>query len=470
MSNQEKEVLDFLDSLPDHATTTANTGSNTNATPNITNTDSNSENVLDFLDQLEQTSKNINPPKASFKKSASTNTKNKEATPAKDDVKETMAVNTTSEDKNIAQSQVSETKQDAEITAAPIAQENKAGYETPEAELTPLNDPITSFTSWWNKSSQTQFVGNLFNQTKQHIQDTLTKEEHIKEYKNLMENSGKNVVSGIAKNLSKIIVGETSEVLKIHVNHDIINWKFSSLIDDIFYDVLSSQVQDGVKITVDEPTFKETHKSIQPSITNEKEGESTRSANGMGKNLDFQFFNGKITDGEKLCMANLEDAIKSYESLQHKKQASKEANKTKDGNDEEHEKDDEEKEEEEDDDDDDDSEDEQEGEVSDVFISILPVAVPETATATEESDLLIVDSNQAGNFSLTFILKDITNDVTILVRSQGFPIQWARWIMKDEFLENIEPGEWVRDWIENGIKLSIQTLAQNYVLKRINVI
>ncbi|KAH3900976.1 uncharacterized protein SCODWIG_01442 [Saccharomycodes ludwigii] len=410
------DVLQFLESLPEQKSTT---------TTKYNNNNDDKDDILDFLDELDQNNNNTN----NSNKSSTLVSSEKETEPFTpvDQKKITL------DEKNISDKEkVSEQPKVKQSDSTSNSKKQEEQVDVNTKEQSPINDPITSFASWWNNSGTSAKFNNLLKTTTQTIQETLEENKQVS-----------SAVSGLAKNLTKLVVGETSEVLKIHINHDIQNWRFTEVVDESFYQILSAQVQDGVRIFVDEPRFNE-----QPSVPDNI--------------IDFQFFQGKVNDGEKLCLANLEASIKKH--VGDKKKGDSESNTPNTTG--------------ENDLADEDNEDYYKN-VSEVFISILPTAVPVTKADDEDFDneMTVVDSNSSGNFSITMILKDITNDITILVRSQGFPLKWAEWITNDESYnrkkdsneEKIDIGEWVRDWIEDGIQLTVRTLAQNYVLKRIKI-
>ena len=98
--------------------------------------------------------------------------------------------------------------------------------------------------------------------------------------------------------------------------------------------------------------------------------------------------------------------------------------------------------------------------------------------------MIVTDPHHAGNFSFTVVLKDISNDITAITRSQAFPTSWVEWLEgetkknkeskkgddnEDEEDDIVDPGEWVKDWIEDGLSLSLGILAQTYVIKRMGL-
>ncbi|KAL6450499.1 MTC1 Maintenance of telomere capping protein 1 [Candida maltosa Xu316] len=94
---------------------------------------------------------------------------------------------------------------------------------------------------------------------------------------------------------------------------------------------------------------------------------------------------------------------------------------------------------------------------------------------TEEEDgkdnRIIIETNNNNSFSFIIILKDLTNNITILTKTQPMPLRWAQWLdgEKLKFGESIDPKEWVKDWIRQSLNLSIGILAQEYVIKRMGV-
>lgn len=179
---------------------------------------------------------------------------------------------------------------------------------------------------------------------------------------------------------------------------------------------------------------------------------------------DFNMFYGKIIDGEKLCFANLESSIKDYvkvmkvdeEARKNVKEEEESTRKKEDGNANEN--------------------DEITNEAptvnsSNIFISIQPISSGSASESDEKKEgPILIEANNSDSFLFTLILKDITNDITIITKTQPFPLRWSRWVCGEfqEFadLEEIDPSEWVKDWIGDGLALAFGVLAQEYVVKR----
>lgn len=460
------DVLEFLESLPDDDTRKS-------AAKNRSN--SKDEDILDFLDELEQSNLNLKN-----KGKDEVNSKDK----AKDDGKSKTKDNGKSEseskdkDKNTTTSANNDETNDKPQDGA--AREPSAPADAQEEP--PVNDPITSLSNWWS-SSGSATVNSLWSKTTEHASQLKTR--IAQEQQGITSKLNATTISDLAKNLTKIVVGDTEEVLRIHLVHDLINYPLLSYhVEQQFDRVLSSQVQGGIRIFVDEWDH--------PSDREKPE------ENYAKRHLNL--FHGKVVDGEKLAFANLENAIKVFtkakeevskqrrasvygENEQERAQGQAQDRGHGHGHGHEHKQAQE-------------QEQEQDDRISDVFVSILPIAVPDKG---KQHEIVTTDSSHQGNFSFTIILKDITNDITSITRSQGFPTKWAEWLEGTSELKDkqtaiderqskgkggdgnnagndnqdktavegeIDPSEWVKDWVEDGLSLAFGVVAQNYVVER----
>ncbi|QLQ78557.1 hypothetical protein HG537_0A08040 [Torulaspora globosa] len=298
----------------------------------------------------------------------------------------------------------------------------------------PLHDPITSLSKWWS-SSGSATVSNLWNKTTEQASSIKTK--LAQDQLDLSSKLSAATITDLARNLQKMVAGETDEVLRIHLVHDLVNFtQLQYNVEQKFDQVLSSQVQGGIRIFVDQ--WGHPHKSASDAQT---DATSVRKLN---------IFNGKIADGEKLAFANLDNAIKLFDTAheEYMKQQRESQELTDDTN--------------------------SKNGISDIFISILPIAIPGHNQKAAD-DIPTTDSVQAGNFSFTIILKDITNGISSITRSQGFPLKWVGWLegdhttqqpKQDDEDEIVDPSDWVKEWIEDGLFLSLGVVAQNYVIER----
>lgn len=455
--NEADDVFEFLESLPQ----TKNGGTKepkVNASDSSAGKDDkvkikgkggkNDEDILDFLDELE-------------KSNLSLNKKNQPSERHSEAAKEKELVKSSTERETEKKEGEEEVRKSAELT------------EHSESD-SPLNDPITSFSNWWS-SSGSATVSNIWNKTTE--QASQIKTRLANEQLDITSRLNAARITELARNLQKMVAGETDEVLRIHLVHDLIN--FSSLqynVEQKFDQVLSSQVQGGIRIFVDQWGNPNKLRDASENLT------------PAGSQRKLNIFNGKITDGEKLAFANLDNAIKLFDKAheQYLKQQNELTEKERDGDDEKIGRD----------------------RISDIFISILPIAIPSNTNIDSVGDISTTDSVHAGNFSFTIILKDITNDIATITRSQGFPMKWVGWLEgdsewktkqekeqeqneqksenlkpreeKDEAVREeeddddeeeeddgeIDPSDWVREWVEDGLNLAFGVAAQNYVIKR----
>ncbi|KAG0656778.1 hypothetical protein C6P45_002614 [Maudiozyma exigua] len=445
MSDDKKletdEFMEFLDNLPEG--TASKAGDSSGPTEN-------KEDIMKFLDDLEKDTK---------KGEGNPVERNKEEKKEEKPVEEKPV----EEKKDTPTAAVTGEKKDTETETHTEPDTNTQAEE-------PLDDPITSISNWWS-SSGANTVSSLWNKTTE--QATQLKNRIAQEQAALplpLPPINSVTISELAKSLQKIVVGETEEVLRIHLVHDLVNYSYLQYhVEQRFDQVLSDQVQGGIRIFVDEwgkpnkdvssnNTSTETHVLNSDDIGNN--GNVSIVKNPIPVKRQLNVFNGKLTDGEKLAFANLEDAVKLFNKAHEELVRQQEVNGDKD----------------------DKSQDN--ANISDIFISIIPVSIPTTGDSRDK--ITTTDASQSGNFSFTIVLKDITNDITSTTRSQGFPSKWIHWLEggsvlrkenepntpkkngneEEEDEEQVDPSEWVQDWIEDGISLVLGVVAQNYVVER----
>ncbi|CAI6731960.1 ANL_collapsed_G0028720.mRNA.1.CDS.1 [Saccharomyces cerevisiae] len=203
-------------------------------------------------------------------------------------------------------------------------------------------------------SSGSAKVSSIWNKTAE--QASQIKNRLAQEQLDLTSKINTSTITEIARNLQKIVVGETEEVLRIHLVHDLVNYpSLQYNIESKFDQVLSSQVEGGIRIFVDEWGHPNnngiTPVEKKPSVADGELGNSK-------KKLQFNLFDGKVTDGEKLAFANLENAVKLFNTAHEEYQKQqKEADATPD--------------------DDRSSISSNSNKISDLFLSILPIAIPQ---------------------------------------------------------------------------------------------
>ncbi|GMM42967.1 Mtc1 protein [Hanseniaspora uvarum] len=384
MSDKEKDVMDFLDNLPQKSTKKSSSKVSLNKKKPALSSKKDNANVLDFLDELEEhknTAKSEEPDSSKIEKESV----------------EYIETPTATKSDNSAASKETEPSEEA-------AEEESVHEEEVSA-------PFSGFTSWFSNATTGKLgdVDSLINQTKSTLQKNLG--AMSKPELNDLQKGFKDLLSQTMNKIEEHVPDfiddneDDEEDLMIFLQHDIPNWKFDKLCRSTFRNILSDQVQDGVEVHIKEIL-----------------GELSESQN---------FFEGKVNDAEKLCLANLEDTVNRYKASTEGDVQSKQ---------------------------------------SKIFISVVGVTVPlQEGTDAKEAES-VVDSTKEGNFSLVFVLRDITNNVEIIQRSQSIPDKWIQWVLNyKKFQEKeIDPSKWVSEWIEQLIILNFQILAQNYVVKRIN--
>ncbi|KAG0690070.1 hypothetical protein C6P40_003896 [Pichia californica] len=493
-STDEKEIFDFLDSLPtdtNSAVNSTNTATTTNATIGTKDSNLSSEtNALDFLDELEGK-------KTSVKKEVS-NSKEK---PTKEEAIKEEAI-----------------KEEA-IKEEPIKEENKdqqhKHVEPPLINNEPVNDPITSIASWWSSTGSSKVSSQLtslwgtaqsigeqaqkqaedaikkareqsiednirtafkelgISGVRENINDMLTEEQRaelmklpVPDAKKALEslNSGLNLgLSFVEGTLNEAItrinaLNNKDEIIEIIVVHDMKN--FIGLTDMIklsFEDVMSQQVDGSIDVNVYESgTIKPSTSSTNESIESNNIGEENR--------IIFSLFNGKGSDAEKLVMANIENEIKrrtkKKDNLTNEtvtsdsSVASTSAASTSEGD-----------------------IDESSSTVNEkklvkkttIYISLLAWTSNKDNTVINSKEV-VIDSHSSSSFTISCVLKDESHGISINSQSQPLPLKWGQWIEGNfedgEKEEDIDPGEWVIEWIKNTVANVIGVTSQTYILKR----
>lgn len=437
------EVLNFINSLPEAKNDERNEKGDTDKK------EESGEDFMEFLDELAAHDKKQNVKEQGKGKDV----KDKKKLLAKSDKKKEEGNNKqTEQDEDLAK-----TKQEGE-------QEDKGGEKqdkkedkqseggeatvqeaTSESNLEgELKDSVSSWISagglnkvtnlWGSLTSNAQSLGEqtfqlastTTNQLSQRRQQLLeNEEEHIMGIAGRLNSA----LLTMSQQVTQGLLDDNEEILNIFLVHDLYNLRYLDRVCSHRFSNVMDQVEGGIKVNVID--------------FNHKQTETER--------VDLNLFYGKIIDGDKLCFANMDSSIKQY--LKAAK-ATEEANPDK----------------------------KQQENIdslhkSNVFISIQAVSLNSGRDANidkndeEEDATTTVETNNADSFFFTLILKDITNGINILTKTQAFPLRWARWLCgeKVESLEDVNPGDWVRDWIKDGLALSLSVLAQEYVVKRMGL-
>lgn len=302
--------------------------------------------------------------------------------------------------------------------AIPEALETKETKER-EPEQETFVDPISSISNWWS-SSGSATVNSLWSnaqQLRQKAQDEATKlakdaniDEHMKrlqldETRQRILNAGEDIDPSRA--LGFFTKNFSQVYNSIMTTDEVLN---ISLIHDLENYSVDSLVT---------KSFKKVMRQVQGGI----DIEVRRSTSKDHDKRNLNIFQGKGIDAEKLAFANLETGIKNLVKLDEEIRS------------------------------------------SDIIISVLAVQ----PLATTDSESLLIDTSLNTSFHFLIILKDITNDIEITTKSQAFPIGWANWLdasTEGVDSEEVDPAEWVKEWVYDGIGLSMGVLAQSYVVKR----
>ncbi|CCK72339.1 DUF5427 domain-containing protein MTC1 KNAG_0J02600 [Huiozyma naganishii CBS 8797] len=327
------------------------------------------------------------------------------------------------------------------------------GEQSPAAPDSASPAGAFSLSNWWSASGSAT-VSQLWNRTTEQATTLTNKiaQEHLHDLQgSLPIKLDGSTISELARNLQKIVVGETEEVLRIHLVHDFVNVKYLQRhVEQKFDQVLSSQVQGGVRIFVDE-WGRPGHRDAEDEDSEEEQERQDES-----HSASFNVFYGKVADGEKLAFANLDNAVKLF-SKAHDEMLRQQRESTDGGS----------------------APAQTPDSISDVFVSLLAIAPPERTDA-ENEPVKTTDAAVGGNFSFTVVLRDVSNDITTVTRSQGFPLQWLSWLEGSALPmqtgedptpgadadDDLDPREWVQGWAEDGLALALGVAAQNYVINR----
>jgi hypothetical protein len=411
--DEADDVLDFINSLPDSKSNTPKPAAGGETTEN-------KEDFLEFLDEL-----------AAHDKSTPTNKTSFEPKQAKKPVAKTDDDPTSG-------------KEVDERALSPRQQVE------PEAE----NDPIGSISNWWSSegsnkvsslwgsitsnaqqiSDQTyQLASSTSNQISQQRQKILNEGLFTADRVGQLDYLGERlntVLSTMSQQITQGLIGPDDELLNVLLIHDLDKIPYLDKICSANFNRVMGQVEGGIRVTVNN--------------FNHKQAVGTSRVN-------LNLFYGKVIDGEKLCFANLESSIKDYSSYNLPQLASTEDGKK-----------------------DAESEDEEtQISKSNIFISIQAItsrsaAEQLTQPQSKAEGPILIESNNHDSFAFTIILKDISNNITIVTKTQPFPLIWAHWLSGEALVddENVNPSEWVKDWVKDGLALSFGVLAQQYVIKR----
>lgn len=449
-TNDTDDVLDFINSLPD-----SKSGTPKPKETNNNDVNDKDEDFLEFLDELaahEKSKPSTPKPNSKLEPKKKGESSEKESKPPQKEEKEFSA-----------KKEVTENSDKVEGESEPKKETVTSGEDLNKTEEI---DPIGSISTWWNNEGSNKvssFWGSITSNAQSISEQTYqlastTSNQISQQRQKLIENSDHEQIINISSKLNSMLLNmsqqitqglmsDTDELLNILLIYDLYNINY---LDRLCYDKFNqvmNQVEGGINVSVNNFNHKD-------ELNKDR--------------VDLNLFYGKIIDGEKLCLANLESSVKDYLKITKlsEEETKSSASGQKENTDDNHGKEIQE------------SKDEIDKiNKSNIFISIQPITSrsnqDETKSTDNEEDLgpLLIESNNSDSFSFTIILKDITNNITIITKTQPFPLKWAKWLsgeLSQEFKEfdDIDPSEWVKNWIKDGLSLSFGVLAQEYVIKR----
>ncbi|KAH3685225.1 hypothetical protein WICPIJ_003819 [Wickerhamomyces pijperi] len=424
-STEAEDVLEFLNSLPESSKTPNN---------NTSKKEQNDEDILDFLDELE----------------------------AGDSDKAKAAVSAKAAPKVSTKPAPTETsKVETEVPAPTEVDLNETRQQQEEQEED-FVDPIASITSWWS-SSGSKAVDSIWSTAKTNA--TQLREKAQQEANQLNEQFKKLPINEINEQLTKSINEGSSNITKISNNTKIgfnfLNSVYDSLVNDdeaeclkinLIYDLENFQNVDDLVYKNFKKVLRQVQGGVNLQISDKSNSKRRKSISSNAKGLktrNLNLFQGSLADGEKLVLANLENYINSYKVGENET-----------------------------------------AEVSHLFLSILPIQIANVQEANkknekeeeEEVKIINVDNENSSTFSFLVVLKDLTNKIEVKTRSQGLPIKWASWLdgsieapssssatsgeQADKEDEDVDPTEWVKDWVDDALGLSFGVVSQSYVVER----
>ena len=172
-----------------------------------------------------------------------------------------------------------------------------------------MPNPISSITSWWNLEGSTKVNSlwknittnaekiseqtyKLANETTNQL-NTKSKNINSEEITNTLNNLFLNISNQIKQGL----IEENDEVLNILIVCDLFNLKYLKFLVYNNFSLVMRQVEGSIRTSVNE---------LSNHHDDEKKGEEDK--------VQLNMFYGKLIDGEKLCLANLENGIKDYKN------------------------------------------------------------------------------------------------------------------------------------------------------------
>ncbi|KAK9384997.1 maintenance of telomere capping protein 1 [Lipomyces mesembrius] len=295
----------------------------------------------------------------------------------------------------------------AHVTTPPPV-ETKAAY-------TKSRDPVSSITSWlgssgiWDSASAVVKGAEARVRDIQQNADTTSWETKVKGigFSKTLASTLSSVLHTIAPPILR------HEQLRIHIFHDIVGYPSIDTIVYSVFDRVMQQVEGGELIIV------------------QKGRESRRrDSDKKGVQRDMGLFQGGLEAGEKLVRANVEQIkIKGKEPETESEESPVRK--------------------------------------SDIYLSIQACAF---SADTKSSDAKGDSESDERLFNFIIYLNDPVHDLSYVTHSQSFPLQWCEWLDSDEPIAGqIDPREWLAEWVEEGLGLAVGVVAQRYVASRMAI-
>lgn len=461
--NDTDDVLDFINSLPE-----SNRG-----TPKPAPSADTGDDLLDFLDELSAHEKAAKPTGSSRGKF--------EPKKKEDQSRETLEIAALQKSSSHSPESPADagastpgnnvTGSLASADTGIVEKERLSQNLVPDEKHSPSTssgepvDPLASISSWWSSegsSKVTSLWGSLTSNAHQIGETTFQIASNTSQQLNhhrhkLIAEHGNNaseqqighitnrlnlILSSMSQQIKDGLIDKEDELLNIMLVHDLAHVDYLDSICAQKFNKVMGQVEGGIKVTV--------------NSFNHKHDDDTSL-----QFYELDMFHGKAIDGEKLCFANLESSIKDYvtattpEQSDAQKPTSDQEQHANELEDETH-----------------------HINKSNIFIAIQPITTSTGDKTRESAGLSIIEGNNPDSFSFTIILKDVTNNITIISKTQPFPLRWVRWVSGDRGDidavfgaedDSVDASAWVKEWLKDGLALGFGVVAQEYVTKRMGI-
>ncbi|KAF5104742.1 hypothetical protein DV451_000333 [Geotrichum candidum] len=440
INNQSADdVLKLLDSLDSVAAPATGGSAAPASAAGATNKDD-GEDILGFLDSL--TNSRQATPSSSTPAPVEAESASKE--------KPVQPVSQPSQQQQQPQQQQQQEKQ-------PQQQEQQQQPQEPEQERQDelhIPDPISSITSWWsnNKGSIWDSATSAVKQAEakvRELQPEVTQRaaaieslggsfSKLKFDRQALQNTLSSVLDTIAPPISR------HEQLQIHVFHDMVGYPaIDNIVLSVFERVMD-QVEGGGELT----------------LVVQKGKERNRRGSGTVEKRELGIFQGSLEQGQKLAAASIEEYLRSSKAEAETKKEKVETVVDDNGNVS--------------------TRAIPNTRVSNIYLAIQPVSagVEEKSSSTTGTTPAptIISSTSPHAFQFIVYLTDPEHQIKFSTVSQSFPVQWAEWLdSPDSMFESADgesgpdPRDWVIDWVEEGLGLSVGVVAQTYVSKRMGL-